>query len=58
MNYQFLIPLNPEKIIQYLKKTLNYVHFKLVLKIILPLKNVKEKRTDRTKQVNNMSQTL
>ena len=32
MNYQFLIPLNPEKIIQYLKKTLNYVHFKLVLK--------------------------
>ena len=58
MNYQFLIPLNPEKIIQYLKITSNYVNFKLVLKSFLPLKNVKEKETDRTKQVNNMSQTL
>ena len=47
MNYQFLIPLNPEKIFQFLKKTLNYVHFKLVLKSFLPLKKVKEKETDR-----------
>ena len=44
MNYQFLIPLNPEKIIHFLKITLNYVHFKLVLKSFFAIEKCQGKR--------------